>query len=61
MNNFLYVSPKILHRIVLPPSNESNFNFHHFMTMTDQELKDLVASLAINHQKMAEEAVLARK
>ncbi|MFZ4504438.1 MAG: hypothetical protein ACOYM1_10850, partial [Methylovulum sp.] len=29
--------------------------------MTDQDLKDLVASLAINHQKMAEEAVLARK
>ena len=31
------------------------------MTMTDQELKDLVASLAINQQKMADEAVLARK
>lgn len=29
--------------------------------MTDQELKDLVASLAINHQKMAEESVLSRE
>jgi len=29
--------------------------------MTDQELKDLVASLAINHQKMAEESALSRK
>ena len=29
--------------------------------MTDQELKDLVASLAVNQQKMAEEAALARK
>lgn len=28
--------------------------------MTDQELKDLVASLAINHHKTAEEAALAR-
>ena len=29
--------------------------------MTDQELKDLVASLAINHQKMAEESAISRK
>jgi len=29
--------------------------------MTDQELKDLVASLAISHQKMAEESALSRK
>lgn len=29
--------------------------------MTDQELKDLVASLAINHQKMTEESALSRK
>ena len=29
--------------------------------MTDQELKELVASLAINHQKMAEEAERTRK
>ncbi|MEY4768620.1 MAG: hypothetical protein RL637_1259 [Pseudomonadota bacterium] len=29
--------------------------------MTDQELKDLVASLSVNQQKMAEEAALARK
>jgi hypothetical protein len=29
--------------------------------MTDDELKQLVASLSVNHQKMAEEAVLARK
>jgi hypothetical protein len=29
--------------------------------MTDEELKELVASLSINHQKMAEEAALARK
>ncbi|MCX7069124.1 MAG: DUF3782 domain-containing protein [Methylococcales bacterium] len=29
--------------------------------MTDQELKDLVASLSINQQKMAEEAAISRK
>ncbi|ASF45430.1 DUF3782 domain-containing protein [Methylovulum psychrotolerans] len=29
--------------------------------MTDQELKDLVASLAINQQKMSEEAALSRQ
>ena len=29
--------------------------------MTDQELKDLVASLAISHQKMAEESALSRQ
>ena len=29
--------------------------------MTDQELKDLVASLSINQLKMAEEAAISRK
>jgi hypothetical protein len=29
--------------------------------MTDQELKDLIASLSINQQKMAEEAAISRK
>jgi hypothetical protein len=42
-------------------NNSQLLHVYQAITMTDQELKDLVVSLSINQQKMAEEAAISRQ